>query len=200
MGSRRPRCIQGDGRAGVGASVPPPPQRGDDVFEACAYWAPLLHLLLYRVGWSRPDLGVRQWFDDGKPTDDETLALLSALWDADGQLDWFAQWLWVNWTSFPVPLRNVPGAEACPRLQIHYTVLERLRGRRTPRVRARYRVRRRAARRPRGSCFDQRRVGGAREPLSLDGVDVVAVIAEDFDSRGRDVLVELDLHAPAGRL
>ena len=104
------------------------------MFEACAYWAPLLHLLLYRLGWSRPDLGVRQWFDDGKPTDDETLALLSARWDADGQLDSFAQWLWVNWMSFPVPLRNVPGVEACPRLQIHYTVLERLRGRRTPRV------------------------------------------------------------------
>lgn len=110
-----------------GQSFPTPPEPGDDVFKASAYWEPLLQLLVYRLGWSRPDLGMRHWFAEGKPTEDPTLALVSALWDADGQLDWFAYWLWANWTSFLAPLRNVPGAESCPRLQMDYTMLGRLR-------------------------------------------------------------------------
>ena len=63
---------------------------------ALAYWSALLHLLVYGFGWSRPDQGLRWWYDDEKPTDDPKLALLSEIWDADGQLDWFAAWLWTS--------------------------------------------------------------------------------------------------------
>jgi hypothetical protein len=74
-----------------------PPGRGDDFWPgALAYWSSLLHLLVYGFGWSRPDRGLRWWYHTGKPTNDAKLALLSEVWDADGQLDWFAAWLWTS--------------------------------------------------------------------------------------------------------
>ena len=73
------------------------PRRGEDFWPgALAYWSSLLHLLVYGFGWSRPDRGLKWWFDAGKPTDDLKLELLSDVWDADGQLEWFAAWLWTN--------------------------------------------------------------------------------------------------------
>ena len=73
------------------------PQRGDDSWPgALAYWGSLLHLLVYGFGWSRPDRGLRWWYDAGKPTHDLKLALLSEVWEADGQLDWFAAWVWTD--------------------------------------------------------------------------------------------------------
>jgi hypothetical protein len=47
--------------------------------------------------------------------------------------------------------------------------------------------------------FDDNRVGGAREALIDDGVDFVATLRNERLGRGCDVLVELDLHEPAGR-
>jgi hypothetical protein len=61
-----------------------------------AYWSSLLHLLVYGFGWSHPGRGLRWWYDAGKPVDDPKLALISEIWDADGQLDWFAAWLWTT--------------------------------------------------------------------------------------------------------
>ncbi len=73
------------------------PEPGDDfVPGALAYWSSLLHLLVYGFGWSRPDRGLRWWYDAGKPLDDPKLSLISEVWDADGQLDWFAAWLWTT--------------------------------------------------------------------------------------------------------
>ena len=73
------------------------PRRGEDFWPgALAYWSSLLHLLVYGFGWRRPDRGLKWWFDAGKPTDDLKLALLSDVWDADGQLEWFAAWLWTS--------------------------------------------------------------------------------------------------------
>ena len=71
------------------------PRPGSDQF-ATAYWSALLHLLVYSFGWARPDRGLRWWYDAGKPTDDPRLQLISQVWDADGQLDWFAAWLWTT--------------------------------------------------------------------------------------------------------
>ena len=74
-----------------------PPGRGDDFWPgALGYWSSLLHLLVYSFGWSRPDLGLKWWYDAGKPTNNGRLVLLSEVWDADGQLDWFAAWLWTS--------------------------------------------------------------------------------------------------------
>lgn len=73
------------------------PQPGDHLGSgALAYWSSLLHLLVYGFGWSHPGRGLRWWYDAGKPIDDSKLALISEVWDADGQLDWFAAWLWTT--------------------------------------------------------------------------------------------------------
>lgn len=71
--------------------MPAAPQQGEDTYAATGYWASLLHLLCYSFGWARPDRGLHWWFEAGKPIDDDPrLQLLSELWNADGQLDWFA--------------------------------------------------------------------------------------------------------------
>ena len=67
----------------------------------CTYWSPLLDLLLYSFGWSRPDLGMKWWVDAGRPTDDHRLRLIADLWGHDGRLDQFLAWLW---TSPAVPV------------------------------------------------------------------------------------------------
>lgn len=72
-----------------------PPRPGDDHLVACAYWSPLLHLLTYRFGWPRPDRGLVAWHLAGFPVDDDVaLRLISDVWLADGQLDFFAAWLY----------------------------------------------------------------------------------------------------------
>ena len=71
------------------------PQRGDDhLLPGPAYWASLLHLLVYSFGWRYPREGLRWWTDNGRPTDDLRLALMEQAWVADGQFDWFCAWLW----------------------------------------------------------------------------------------------------------
>jgi hypothetical protein len=71
------------------------PQAGEAT-PPLAYWSALLSLLIYSFGWGRPDRGLRWWYDAGKPTEDPRLQLLSQVWDSDGQLDWFAAWLWTT--------------------------------------------------------------------------------------------------------
>lgn len=61
-----------------------------------AYWEALLHFLIYTLGWARPDRGLKWWYDAGKPTDEPHLRFLSDIWGKDGQLDWFAAWLWTT--------------------------------------------------------------------------------------------------------
>ncbi len=73
------------------------PEPGDDFWPgALGYWGALHHLLVYGFGWSRPDRGLHWWYDAGRPVDDPKLALLGEIWDADGQLDWYAAWLWTT--------------------------------------------------------------------------------------------------------
>ena len=80
------------------ASTDPPSTRARRGLLAwrARLWSALLHLLVYGFGWSCPDRGLRWWYDDGRSVDDPKLALLSEIWDADGQLDWFAAWLWTS--------------------------------------------------------------------------------------------------------
>lgn len=75
-----------------------------------AYWSALLHLLVYGLGWVRPDRGMRWWQDSGKPTTDRTLRFVARIWDADGQLDWFAAWLWSSaWLLDPELVKDATG-------------------------------------------------------------------------------------------
>jgi len=73
------------------------PQRGEPRRGgATAYWASLLHLLIYHLGWGDPAVGITRWQQAGKPTNDKYLALLREVWDRDGQLDAFVAWLWTS--------------------------------------------------------------------------------------------------------
>jgi len=72
--------------------------RADDAFWplALGYWLSCLNLLIYGFGWSRPDRGLRWWYEQGFPTHDVKFALLKQIWLSDGQLDWLAAWLWTT--------------------------------------------------------------------------------------------------------
>lgn len=59
-----------------------------------AFWLPALYLLIYNFGWTRPDLGIRWWFQSNRPLEDERMELLRLVWDGNDQLDLLAAWLW----------------------------------------------------------------------------------------------------------
>lgn len=73
----------------AGRHPPPPepvlmmdPDADDDVYfaELIAYWGPLLHLLVYGLGWGRPDLGLERWQNLGRPIDDPILHVVNLWW------------------------------------------------------------------------------------------------------------------------
>ena len=47
-----------------------------DLNRMIPYWTPLLHLLVFGLGWSRPALGLSRWLARGRPTDDPVLAVV----------------------------------------------------------------------------------------------------------------------------
>jgi hypothetical protein len=73
-------------------AIPSRQQREHELTVACGYWTSLLNVLVYSFGWSRPGVGLRWWLDNGQPTDDPRLALITEVWLGDGQLHWFEAW------------------------------------------------------------------------------------------------------------
>lgn len=72
------------------------PRPDDDgewsTFEArIAFFAPLLHLLMYGIGWSQPALGLARWIEHGRATDEPVLAVVDRWWGHD--VDAFVAWL-----------------------------------------------------------------------------------------------------------
>ncbi|PJI93561.1 hypothetical protein CLV34_2137 [Luteimicrobium subarcticum] len=55
--------------------------------DRVAYWSPLLHLLVYGLGWQRPDFGLAAWRQAGFPVDDPILNVVSRWWGHDGVAD-----------------------------------------------------------------------------------------------------------------
>lgn len=98
--------------------MPRPPQAGESPFSGSGYWAPLLHLMLFSLGWAHPARGLRWWYEQGQPALDTHLSLVRDLWATDGQLDWFAAWLWdgplTSPGQLPMPGRP-PQADATAR-------------------------------------------------------------------------------------
>lgn len=86
-----------------------PTPRSTDV-EAGAYWTPALHLMLYGLGWRRPDQGLAAWITQGLPRDNPALVLLDEIWARDGQLDWLAAWLARTTLSGPQLSQDTPAA------------------------------------------------------------------------------------------
>jgi hypothetical protein len=89
---------------------PEAPDSRSELEDATGYWTALLHLLLYRLGWSRPDIGLDAWYRAGRPTSDRVLRLIDRTYGADGQLDLFASFLWMRWpdAGWSHPFRTGP--------------------------------------------------------------------------------------------
>ena len=77
----------------VGSPMPAAPREGDDLFSTLGYWTALQGFLTYSFGWTRHDRGLRWWYDAGKPTDDPRLALIDAVWERDGLLLPYLEWV-----------------------------------------------------------------------------------------------------------
>jgi hypothetical protein len=107
-------------------STPPPDptieedQTDDVLFARIAWWSPLLHLLVHRLGWSRPAGGLQAWHRQNWATqDDATLTAILTWWGPDRLVD-FAAWadgLTVEWfdgqmvAHWARATRNTPLAE-----------------------------------------------------------------------------------------
>ena len=91
--------------------VPAAPKATDDneLGQALGYWGSLNYLLVNRLGWSTPHRGLMEWYDQGKPTGDPTLALVSEVWDRDGCLDVYLAWLLMRQPRFLAERGEVPG-------------------------------------------------------------------------------------------
>ena len=51
-----------------------------------AYWAPLLHLTTFGLGWTTPDIGLWKWGELGRPTEDSVLATIAQRYGNDVEL------------------------------------------------------------------------------------------------------------------
>lgn len=58
--------------------------------DVIAYWAPLLHLLSFGLGWARPDLGLARWLEEGAPTADPVLRVVHRWWGPERVTDFLA--------------------------------------------------------------------------------------------------------------
>lgn len=52
-----------------------------------AYWAPLLQLCHFGLGWTRPDLGLSRWLEMGSPTEDPVLKVIATWWSPERLTD-----------------------------------------------------------------------------------------------------------------
>jgi hypothetical protein len=93
------------------AQVALPHRPPADVIGAAGYWAPLLHLALYSLGWPSPAHGLYHWDRLGRPLEDRRLALIESLWGY--RLDAALRHLWMNQPGFDLDL---PGTTAMPDL------------------------------------------------------------------------------------
>lgn len=85
-------------RIGVPLGVSLMPERPSAVREvspldqSLGYFACLQSFLTYSFGWTRHDLGLTWWFDQGLPIEDPRFALISETWLHDGTLLDYVAW------------------------------------------------------------------------------------------------------------
>lgn len=102
----------------TGQTVAAAPEAADPPEQSLGYWTALHYLLLYRLGWAKPDQGLRWWYEQGKPVDDPTLALVAAVWGADRRLDQYLAWLLQGQPIFlnPEHLNSADWASEAPEM------------------------------------------------------------------------------------
>jgi len=69
------------------------PDHDDPHEQRRAYWAGLLYLLTYRLGWARTAQGITWWIKAGYPDEDPTLRLVKKVWTNDGGMHVLQAWL-----------------------------------------------------------------------------------------------------------
>lgn len=63
-----------------------------DFDGALGWWTPLVHLMVYSLGWQSPAQGLTAWHSAGRPIDDARLSLIEAIWGRN--LDAMIDHLW----------------------------------------------------------------------------------------------------------
>lgn len=74
--------------------LPLSPRAPSRLEDATAWWTPMMHVLLYSLGWPSPAVGLYRWDEAGRPLDDRRLALVEAVWGR--HLDTVLTHLWVG--------------------------------------------------------------------------------------------------------
>lgn len=65
--------------------------------EACTYWETLYYLFTALLGWQRLNKGLDWLYTvDRNDNNEPLLRLVRALWNGNGQLDYFAAWSWTE--------------------------------------------------------------------------------------------------------
>lgn len=105
-------------RALAGSRAPVLPTadgHGIDDTQYLAYWHGLHYLAVARLGWRDPGQGFRAWRKLGRPSEDPTLAFISSVWGADGNLDVYVAWATLHHkelTSADGPHPTLPPSDA----------------------------------------------------------------------------------------
>lgn len=76
---------------------PDAPQPNGEPFdgqEAPAWWVPTLHLLRYSLGWTDPGVGLRWWYDAGRPVSDRRFRLIKEM--LGDRVDDLAAFFWLR--------------------------------------------------------------------------------------------------------
>jgi hypothetical protein len=77
---------------GSDAAVPAVPNPVDAHGQSLGYWGALHYLLLYRLGWERPHLGLERWIEGGQNNNDLTLRVIDAVRGTDRTLKRYYAW------------------------------------------------------------------------------------------------------------
>lgn len=79
----------------------------DSLNEACSYWETLHYLFPALLGWKNPGAGLAWWYKQDQPVDDSPLLrTVSDLWNTEGQLDYYAAWIWTHGSGIFLPANS----------------------------------------------------------------------------------------------
>jgi hypothetical protein len=74
--------------------------------ESLGYWDCLAYFVTYSLGRSRHDRGLRWWYDNGMPPEDPRFALIDQVWERDGNLERYLEWVAGHPNHVPYKFRS----------------------------------------------------------------------------------------------
>lgn len=82
-----------------------PPAPPADFDESLGWWTPVVHLMVYSLGWQSPAQGLDAWHRMGRPLDDPCLSLIEVIWGR--HLDAMANYLWHGCGQYETEVASV---------------------------------------------------------------------------------------------